>query len=134
MGIRLRSLSYGGQVATKTIDVIMPDNFVRGTLVNRYSFDGAADNTVVTDSVGGQHGELVSGGGTNFTGTGQVALPGGDGAGPLVAVWNGRMDAQRLNVGEPWQLQSERADDGCAVARRQWRRWGSEGGNTPGTG
>jgi len=73
--------SYGGQVATKTIEVVMPDNFVRGTLVNRYSFDGPPETTVVTDSIGGQNGELVSGAGTNFTGTGQVALPGG--------AWNG---------------------------------------------
>ena len=63
----------------------------------------------------------------------EVSLPGCDGAGPLVAVWDGCVDPQRLDVGKPWQLQGESADDGCAVARRQRRRWGSEGWNTPGT-
>ena len=63
----------------------------------------------------------------------EVSLPGGNTAGPLMAVWDSRVDPKRLRVGKPGQLQSEGTDDGCAVARRQRRRWGSEGRNTPGT-
>lgn len=105
--------TYGGQTATKLITVTLPPNFNRGVVAHRYSFDGAAESTVVTDSVGGAHGELANGGGTNFTGTGQVALPGGANAtAPFIDLPNNLVSTNTSVTIETWV--SVRANAGWA--------------------
>jgi len=98
--------SYGGLTVTKAITVEIPPNWKRGTLVHRYSFDGPPDTTTVTDSIGGADGFLVGGGGTNFTGTGQVAFPGGANglvpAAPYVDLPNGIISSNSAITLEGW--------------------------------
>jgi hypothetical protein len=67
--------SYRGLTNQGTLTVVMPPNFVRGTLLHRYSFSEAPDTPTVDDSVGTADGtvEALQFGQTNgnFTGTGE---------------------------------------------------------------
>ncbi len=74
-GITTITSSYRGLTNQSTLTVVMPPNFVRGTLIHRYSFNEAPDTTTVNDSVGTAHGtvEALQAGQVNgnFTGTGE---------------------------------------------------------------
>lgn len=68
--------TYGGLTDTSAVTITpLPPR----TLIHRYSFDGAKDSTVVTDSVGGANGNVVniqagSAFYNNFSGTGQYIM------------------------------------------------------------
>jgi hypothetical protein len=74
-GVTTLTSSYRGLTAPATLTVVTPANFVRGTLLHRYSFSEAADTTTVHDSVGTADGEVVSiqfgQPNGNFTGAGE---------------------------------------------------------------
>ncbi len=67
--------SYRGLSTQGTLTVVTPPNFVRGTLLHRYSFNEAPDTGTVEDSVGTADGNVVSlqfgQANGNFTGTGE---------------------------------------------------------------
>ena len=87
-----------------TVTVAAPPGFTKGTLIHRYSFNGAVDGTVVTDSVGTAHGEVVASTGNNFTGTGELVLPGGgfDSGAPYVNLPNGLLSSLPSFTMETW--------------------------------
>jgi hypothetical protein len=74
-GVTTITSTYRGLTAQGTLTVATPANFVRGTLLHRYSFNEAPDTGTVKDSVGTADGSVVSlqFGQTNgnFTGTGE---------------------------------------------------------------
>jgi len=75
LGVTTITSSYRGLTNQSTLTVIMPPNFVRGTLLHRYSFSEAPDTATVDDSVGTADGtvEALQFGQANgnFTGTGE---------------------------------------------------------------
>lgn len=78
-GITTLTSTYGGMTVQTPVTVVLPPGYRRGDLIHRFSFNGQPGTTVVTDSVGTAHGELV---GLNpsvndFNGTGQLSLAGG---------------------------------------------------------
>ncbi len=65
--------SFQSKTAALTVTVVAEP----AVLVHRYSFDGAAGTTAITDSVGGANGSLVNGSGTaTLTGSGRLTLDG----------------------------------------------------------
>jgi hypothetical protein len=65
--------SYQSQTAALTISVSLQP----AVLLHRYSFNGAAGTTAITDSVGGANGTLINGTGTaELNGSGQLVLDG----------------------------------------------------------
>jgi hypothetical protein len=74
-GVTTITSSYGGLTAQGALTVVTPANFVRGTLLHRYSFSEAPDTGTVHDSVGAADGNVVSQqsgqANGNFTGTGE---------------------------------------------------------------
>jgi len=74
-GVTTITSSYRGLTNQATLTVVTPTNFVRGTLLHRYSFSEAPDTGTVEDSVGTADGtvEILQLGQTNgnFTGTGE---------------------------------------------------------------
>jgi hypothetical protein len=74
-GVTTITSSYRGLTNQATLTVVTPANFVRGTLLHRYSFSEAPDTGTVEDSVGTADGtvELLQSGEVNgnFTGTGE---------------------------------------------------------------
>jgi len=73
LGTATIKATYQSQTASLTINV----NAQPSVLRHRYSFDGAAGSTDITDSVGGVNGTLINGTSTStLTGTGQLTLDG----------------------------------------------------------
>jgi hypothetical protein len=74
-GVTTITSSYRGLTNQATLTVVTPANFVRGTLLHRYSFSEAADTPTVHDSVGTADGTVVSQqtglANGNFTGAGE---------------------------------------------------------------
>jgi hypothetical protein len=106
-GTATLTATYGGLTVSKVITVEMPANWKRGTLAHRYSFDGTPDSIVVTDSIGHADGTLIGSAGTNFTGTGQLALAGGNNAlnaptGPYVDLPNNLVSTNTAVTLEGW--------------------------------
>jgi hypothetical protein len=74
-GVTTITSSYSGLTTQGALTVVAPANFVRGTLLHRYSFSEAPDTGTVHDSVGAADGNVVSQqsgqANGNFTGTGE---------------------------------------------------------------
>jgi hypothetical protein len=74
-GVTTITSTYRGSTTQGTLTVVTPPNFVRGTLLHRYSFSEAPDTATVHDSAGTADGTVVSqqfGQATgNFTGAGE---------------------------------------------------------------
>lgn len=87
-GVTTITSSYQGLSAPGTLTVTLPANFVRGTLLNRYSFSEAQDTSTVADSVGGSNGVVVNQQFTltngNFTGLGEFMFGPGPFADPPI--------------------------------------------------
>lgn len=71
-------------------------------LLHRYSFNGAAGSTAITDSVGGANGTLINGSGTStLTGTGQLNLD-GNASSAYVQLPSGMLSALTNATFETW--------------------------------
>lgn len=104
--------TYSILTAQTTLTVVTPPGFQPGQLTHRYSFGGQPGTTVVTDSVGTAHGELVGldpATTNDFNGLGQLATAG--------SPWNG------LPLGAYVNLPNGLVSSLNAVTLEGWANW-----------
>jgi hypothetical protein len=109
-GVCILTASFGGQSASVAINV-NEQGTNPAVLLHRYSFNGAAGTTAITDSVGGANGTLVNGTATaTLTGNGQLQLDGNTSSG-YVALPSGILPALTNATFETWVINQDPKSD-----------------------
>jgi hypothetical protein len=109
-GVCIVTASFGGQSSSLAINV-NEQGTNPAVLLHRYSFNGSASSTTITDSVGGANGTLINGTTTAaLTGSGQLDLD-GNSSSAYVALPSGIMPVLTNATFETWVINQDPKSD-----------------------